>query len=121
MESDANGKTPKHPLNHLCITLSITIMPSSNDPVFGVFHCLFIVFDIPLFSMPSSLFNKRRMIFFLGGGVGWWGQFLYQIQIWRYFQIQQFYFLSLTNQATFFFKNILNRLSHLIDDALCLG
>jgi hypothetical protein len=29
-------------------------MPSSHDPVMRMFHCLFIVLKIPLFSMPSS-------------------------------------------------------------------
>jgi hypothetical protein len=33
---------------------NITTMPSSHDPVIRMFHCLFIVLKIPLFSMPSS-------------------------------------------------------------------
>ena len=42
--------------HHLFIVLKISLfsMSSSQDPVIRMFHCLFIVLEIPLFSMPLS-------------------------------------------------------------------
>jgi hypothetical protein len=38
----------------IVLKISLFSMPSSHDPVIRMFHCLFIVLKISLFSMPSS-------------------------------------------------------------------
>jgi hypothetical protein len=46
----------------IVLKISLFSMLSSHDPVIGIFHCLFIVLKISLFSMPSSLDLLIRII-----------------------------------------------------------
>ena len=49
-----------------CVELhSMTILPSSHDPVIGLFHCLFIVLKIILFSNLHTIIRCSHLLYHL--------------------------------------------------------